>query len=199
MFLADRHHYYLKRTRINHLHIAKAVSDCTFTIFIGLHGTLPLLMSDFLVTDSAPAGMAANVPGGVASGGGPLLQCTDDRSAALAGWPVGGSHNSALSTPTLWQYPGKYTWWMTQPFSLARPVCAGAIFRRVLEKGPVTCGYYCFGCRNLAVCDVQLFCGRNVERSARMRCDHCRLEWSFSSENGCKSRWMAVLCRVTCR
>jgi hypothetical protein len=50
--------------------------------------------------------MAAATTGG-ATGGATLLQCTDDRSTTLAGWSMGGAHNS-LTTPTLWQYPGKY-------------------------------------------------------------------------------------------
>lgn len=53
-----------------------------------------------------PAGMAAASTGGV-TGGGTFVQCSDDRTAGLAGWPVGSSHGSALTTPTLWQYPGK--------------------------------------------------------------------------------------------
>ncbi|KYB26014.1 protein winged eye isoform X2 [Tribolium castaneum] len=56
------------------------------------------------VGEGGSAGMAASATGGV-SGGGTLLQCTDDRSTALAGWSMGGSHGSALGTPTLWQYP----------------------------------------------------------------------------------------------
>jgi hypothetical protein len=47
--------------------------------------------------------MAAATTGG-ATGGATLLQCTDDRSTTLAGWSMGGAHNS-LTTPTLWQYP----------------------------------------------------------------------------------------------
>lgn len=103
--IGDRHHQ-----QTSHAHYLTSLSPSARP---------PLLMSDFLVTDSAPAGMAANGLGGVTGGGGPLLQCTDDRTGGLAGWPVGGSHNSALSTPTLWQYPGKYTWWMTHRLSLA--------------------------------------------------------------------------------
>lgn len=39
-------------------------------------------------------------------GGGTLLQCPpEERGGGFAGWPVGGAHNSALATPTLWQYP----------------------------------------------------------------------------------------------
>ncbi|KAF2880243.1 hypothetical protein ILUMI_25928, partial [Ignelater luminosus] len=53
--------------------------------------------------DSTP-GMAASTTGGVA-GGGAVLHCTEDRTAGLAGWSVGGSHNSTIATPTLWQYP----------------------------------------------------------------------------------------------
>lgn len=52
--------------------------------------------------------MAASTATGVA-GGGAVLQCTEDRTAGLAGWSVGGSHNSTIATPTLWQYPGKCT------------------------------------------------------------------------------------------
>ncbi|RZC35942.1 winged eye, partial [Asbolus verrucosus] len=48
--------------------------------------------------------MAATTTGG-ASGGATVLQCTDDRSTALAGWSMGGAHSSTLTTPTLWQYP----------------------------------------------------------------------------------------------
>lgn len=41
-------------------------------------------------------------------GGGTLLQCPpEERGGGFAGWPVGGAHNSALATPTLWQYPGE--------------------------------------------------------------------------------------------
>lgn len=31
-----------------------------------------------------------------------------DRATGLATWPIGGAHGSALATPTLWQYPGKW-------------------------------------------------------------------------------------------
>lgn len=51
--------------------------------------------------------MAANTTGGVAANGGTLIHCTDDRSAGLAGWSVGGTHGSALTAPTFWQYPGE--------------------------------------------------------------------------------------------
>ncbi|XP_018326455.1 uncharacterized protein LOC108737835 [Agrilus planipennis] len=50
------------------------------------------------------AGMAASTTGGV-SAGGTLLQCTDERATGLAGWSMGGTPNSTLATPTLWQYP----------------------------------------------------------------------------------------------
>lgn len=53
--------------------------------------------------ESTP-GMAAGTAGGV-TGGGAVLQCSEDRTAGLAGWSVGGSHNSTIATPTLWQYP----------------------------------------------------------------------------------------------
>ncbi|KAJ3646267.1 hypothetical protein Zmor_023861 [Zophobas morio] len=54
--------------------------------------------------EGATAGMAATTTGG-AAGGATLLQCTDERNTALAGWSMGGAHNSTLTTPTLWQYP----------------------------------------------------------------------------------------------
>lgn len=60
----------------------------------------------FPCTDPTP-GMAANTGGGVPTGGGALLQCTDERTQGLAGWPVGTTHSPALATPTLWQYPSK--------------------------------------------------------------------------------------------
>lgn len=59
-----------------------------------------------VLSDSTP-GMAANTTGGVPTNGSTLMQCTDDRSTGLAGWPVGGTHSSALTAPTLWQYPGE--------------------------------------------------------------------------------------------
>ncbi|KAK9708856.1 hypothetical protein QE152_g26957 [Popillia japonica] len=62
-------------------------------------------MSRISEIDSTP-GMAANTTGGVPTNGSTLMQCTDDRSTGLAGWPVGGTHSSALTAPTLWQYPG---------------------------------------------------------------------------------------------
>jgi hypothetical protein len=58
------------------------------------------------IGEGGSTGMAAATTGG-ATGGATLLQCTDDRSTTLAGWSMGGAHNS-LTTPTLWQYPGKY-------------------------------------------------------------------------------------------
>ncbi|KRT84879.1 hypothetical protein AMK59_1993, partial [Oryctes borbonicus] len=63
-------------------------------------------MSRISEIDSTP-GMAANTTGGVPTNGGTLMHCTDDRSTGLAGWPVGGTHSSALTAPTLWQYPGE--------------------------------------------------------------------------------------------
>ncbi|XP_060522876.1 protein winged eye isoform X2 [Cylas formicarius] len=50
------------------------------------------------------ASMAANASG-TGPQGGTLLQCTDDRSTALAAWQVGGNQSQAVATPTLWQYP----------------------------------------------------------------------------------------------
>ncbi|XP_044253673.1 protein winged eye isoform X2 [Tribolium madens] len=52
------------------------------------------------VGEGGTAGMAASTTGGAT-----LLQCSDDRSTALAGWSMGGTHGSTLATPTLWQYP----------------------------------------------------------------------------------------------
>ncbi|KAK5641574.1 hypothetical protein RI129_010121 [Pyrocoelia pectoralis] len=60
-------------------------------------------MSRLSEFDSTP-GMAAGTTGGV-SGGGALLQCTEDRTSGLAAWSLSGSHNSTIATPTLWQYP----------------------------------------------------------------------------------------------
>ncbi|KAK9883443.1 hypothetical protein WA026_001620 [Henosepilachna vigintioctopunctata] len=54
--------------------------------------------------ESTQLGMAASVTAGGATGG-TILQCPDDRSGALASWPLGGSQSSSLGTPTLWQYP----------------------------------------------------------------------------------------------
>ncbi|KAL3274606.1 hypothetical protein HHI36_015987 [Cryptolaemus montrouzieri] len=54
--------------------------------------------------ESTQAGMAASVTAGGATGG-TILQCPDDRSNALANWPIGGAQSSSLTTPTLWQYP----------------------------------------------------------------------------------------------
>ncbi|KAB0793104.1 hypothetical protein PPYR_12724 [Photinus pyralis] len=60
-------------------------------------------MSRLSELDSTP-GMAAGTTGGV-SGGGAVLQCTEDRTSGLAAWSLSGSHNSTIATPTLWQYP----------------------------------------------------------------------------------------------
>ncbi|XP_050299143.1 protein winged eye isoform X2 [Anthonomus grandis grandis] len=50
---------------------------------------------------AAISSMAAGSP---AAGGGPILQCTEDRG--LAAFQIGGGHGqAALATPTLWQYP----------------------------------------------------------------------------------------------
>lgn len=61
-----------------------------------------------LLSDPSGAGgsmAATSTMGGL--GGGAILQCTDDRGTGLAAWQMGATHNQALATPTLWQYPGK--------------------------------------------------------------------------------------------
>ncbi|ENN70564.1 hypothetical protein YQE_12739, partial [Dendroctonus ponderosae] len=94
--------------------------------------------TDFFVIDNAGtmasmASMAAGTSGAVPGGGG-LLQCADDRSQGLAAWQVGGSHNQTLTTPTLWQYPGRRTIEFRPDVSQARVAC---IFRAPVPMEPM--------------------------------------------------------------
>lgn len=61
-------------------------------------------MTKLTEIDSSQAGMAAATAVGGATASA-LLQCTDDRTTALASWPMGAAQTPSLTTPTLWQYP----------------------------------------------------------------------------------------------